>query len=245
MEWLVRLVFRVGKNTFKQADLVERLAIPPLDDTPGVEIYGSEERVRVANRKGPWQEVAVLAHRLSEVDTPAFRRFLKEAVAAFHAAVARMASRPEDVMPWKVNGERWHLSDKGFPAGKKLRWDRSLLPRLLDLVKSAVPGLEITWDARAAVTLRVPGISRGWAQWRTKDSHGLDCRFLGKKGQFNLGRIEEFGVHPEIAEKSSGDLIRLVFQNAEHMPLARLKEFFAEHVRGFREMAGGKAKQMA
>src|SRR6185295_12510410 len=33
MEWVVRLVFRVGKNTFNQADLVERLGIPPLDDT--------------------------------------------------------------------------------------------------------------------------------------------------------------------------------------------------------------------
>lgn len=240
MEWLVRLVFRVGKNTFKQGELVERLAIPPLDDTPGVEVYGSGERVHVANRKGPWQEVAVLAHRLSEIDTPAFQRFLKEACAAFHTALQRMQTRPEDVMPWKVNGERWHLSDKGFPPGRKLRWDRSLLPRLLEVARAAVPGLEIIWEARAGIMLKVPGISRAWAQWRTKDAHGLTCCFLGKKGQFNLGRIEDFGVHPEIAEKNSGDLIRLVFQQAEHMPLARLKEFFAEHVQGFREMAKGK-----
>jgi len=245
MEWLVRLVFRVGKNTFKQGELVERLAIPPLDDTPGVEVYGSGERVHVANRKGPWQEVWLLVHRLSEIDTPAFQRFLKEACASFHSALQRMQTRPEDVMPWKVNGERWHLGDKGFPPGRKLRWDRSLLPRLLEVARSAVPGLEIVWNARAGIMLKVPGISRAWAQWRTKDAHGLTCCFLGKKGQFNLGRIEDFGVHPDIAEKTSGDLIRLVFQQAEHMPLARLKDFFAEHVQGFRELTKGKAKQMA
>src|SRR5262249_15078173 len=91
MEWVVRLVFRVGKNTFKEADLIRRLAIPPLNDTPGVEAYGQEERVRVANRKGPWQEVTVLAHRFSEVDTPAFRQFLDQAAKAFQVSLKRMS----------------------------------------------------------------------------------------------------------------------------------------------------------
>jgi len=239
MEWLVRLVFRVGRNKFKGPDLVSRLAIPTLNDTPGVETYGDKERVHVANRKGPWQEVAILAHRLSEIDTPGFHRFLDEAVLAFQAAVQRMQTRPEDVMPWKVNGERWHLSDKGFPIGRKLRWDRGLLPRLLALVRSLEPNLEITWDSRAAITLRVPGISRGWSQWRTKDAHGLDCRFLGKKGQFNLAQIENFGTHPQIHAKEGRDVMHLVFQQEEHLHAARLKELLAEQLRGFREVFGG------
>src|SRR5204863_109165 len=37
MEWLVRLVFRVAKNTFRQGDLDRQLGIPTLDDTPGLE----------------------------------------------------------------------------------------------------------------------------------------------------------------------------------------------------------------
>ena len=77
--WLLRLVFRVGKNTFKQEELDRRLGIPTLDNTKGVEIYGSEPRVHVANRKGPWQEVWMLIHRLSEIDTPVFRQFLQQA----------------------------------------------------------------------------------------------------------------------------------------------------------------------
>src|SRR5205823_379770 len=115
---------------------------------------------------------------------------LEEAVASFQKNLRRLQTKPEDVMPWKLNGERWHLGDKGFPPGRRLQWDRALLPRLLELVREVEPEVKVTWTGRAAITLRVPGVSRAWAQWRTKDSHGLDCRFLGKRGQFNLSQIE-------------------------------------------------------
>ena len=54
-----------------------------------------------------------------------------------------MQTKPADVMPWKLNGERWHLGDKGFPPGKSVRWDRALLRQLLDLVRQVEPGLEV------------------------------------------------------------------------------------------------------
>jgi excinuclease ABC subunit A len=241
MEWLVRLVFRVGRNAFKQADLVQRLGIRPLNETPGLEVYGSDERVWVTNHKGPWQSVTILAHRLSEIDTPAFREFLTQAAASFHANLKRMQTKPEDVMPWKVNGQRWHLSDKGFKVGRQVRWSRALLARMVDLVKTVEPALEIVWDARDAIKVRVPGIGRSWAQWRTKDSKGLDCRFLGKKGQLNLGQVESFGIAPHInSTRADSDLLHLVFQHEDHIHAAKLKEILTEHLRGFREAFAGR-----
>jgi excinuclease ABC subunit A len=229
----------VGKNAFKGPELVQRLGIRPLNETPGLEVYGSDDRVWVTNHKGPWQSVTVLAHRLSEVDTPAFREFLAEAVRSFQQNLQRLRTKPEDVMPWKLNGQRWHQGDKGFPPGQKVRWERGLLSRLLDLVREVEPGVEVRWDARDAVTLKVPGVSRGWAQWRTKDPHGLDCRFLGKKGQFNLAQVEGIGVQPAVGHhRAEGDVLRLVFQRADQMPPARLKELLREHLRGFREAFG-------
>src|SRR5208337_2778149 len=115
-------------------------------------------RVHVANRKGPWQEVAILGYRLEEIDTSAFRQFLKDAAAAFGQNLQRLRTKPEDVMPWKVNGQRWHLSEKGFPIGQKMRWDRALLPRLMELVREVEPNLTVEWDARDAIKLKVPGI---------------------------------------------------------------------------------------
>jgi excinuclease ABC subunit A len=239
-ERLLRLVFRVGRNSFKQDDLIRRLGIRPLNEIAGLEVYGLEERIQVANRRGPWQEVAILAYRLEDVDTPAFREFLAQAAEAFQQNLRRLTTKPEDVMPWKVNGQRWHLSEKGFPAGQKVRWDRALLPRLLDLVRELEPNLEIRWDVRDSITLRVPGISRAWAQWRTKASHGLDCRFLGKSAQFNLSRIESFGVTPTInGDRGTGDVMRLIFQHDDHVHAAKLKELLTEHLSGFREAFGG------
>jgi hypothetical protein len=109
----------------------------------------------------------------------------------------------------------------------------------LDLVREVEPALEVGWDARDAIKLKVPGVSRSWAQWRTKDSYGLDCRFLGKKGQFNLSRVEPFGVSPAVnGHRAEGDVLRLIFQNANHVHDAKLKEVLAEHLRGFREVFG-------
>jgi excinuclease ABC subunit A len=238
VEWFVRLVFRVGKNTFKQDELDRRLGLPTWNDTPGVEIYSPEPRVHVANRKGPWQEVAVQAHALADIDTDAFRQFLKRAAESFHANLRRMQTKPEDLMPWKVNGERWHLGDKGFPPGKKVQWDRSLLSTVLALVRAVEPKLDVSWDNRIAITLRVPGVSRSWGQFRTKDPAGLDCRFLGKKGEFNLSQLESFGIQPVLSAHRDGEIVKLVFQNESHLNASRLRELLRQHVAGFREVFG-------
>jgi excinuclease ABC subunit A len=199
----------------------------------------SQERVLVANFKGPWQAVSLTVHRLSEIDTPAFREFLKQAVASFQQNLIKVQTRPEDVMPWKLNGQRWHLSDKGFPPGKQIAWDRALLSRVLELVKEVEPGLEVVWTTRDAILLKVPGINHSWARWKTKESLGLDCRLLGKKGQFNLSQIEQFGIAANIdGSRAELDMIQLVFQNGEHLHAAKLKELLAEHLRGFREVLG-------
>lgn len=240
MPWLVRLVFRVAKNTFKQEALARQLGLKPLDDMPELPVYGREPRVKVANRKGPWQEIWMLVHKLDEIDTPAFKTFLKQAADAFHKNLGRMTSSLEDVMPWKVNGERWHMGEKGFPPGRKMYWDRSILPTFLAIVRDAVPGLEIQWDARDAITLRIPSIGKGWGRVRTKDNHALDARFLGKPGQLNLSRLEGIGKDSSLAAERAdgGEIMRLLFHRHEEMPRAKLKELLAEHAKGFREQFG-------
>jgi excinuclease ABC subunit A len=240
MEWLVRLVFRVAKNTFKQEALSRELGLKPLDEMPDLPVYGSEPRVKVANRKGPWQEVWMLVHKRDEIDTPAYKAFLRRAVEAFQKNLARMTTSPEDVMPWKVNGEKWHLGDKGFPPGRKMYWDRSILPTFMAIVKDAIPGLEIQWDARDAITLRLPGVNKGWGRVRTKDNEALDARFLGKPGQMNLARLDGIGKESTLTadRADGGETMRLLFHRAEEMPGTKLKSVLAEHARGFRQLFG-------
>jgi excinuclease ABC subunit A len=240
MEWLVRLVFRVSKNTFKQDELDRRLGLKPLDEMKELPVYGSEPRVRVANRKGPWQEIWMLVHKLAEIDTPAFKAFLKQAAESFHKNLGRMNTSPEDVMPWKVSGEKWHLGEKGFPPGRKLYWDRSVLPAFLSIVREAVPGLEVQWDARDAITLRVPGVGKGWGRVRTKDNEALDARFLGVPGQMNLSKLEGIGKDSSLAadRADGGEVMRLLFHRHEELPRAKLKALLTEHAKGFQKLFG-------
>src|SRR5262245_55682591 len=178
----------------------------------------------------------MLIHKLEEIETPAFDEFLRKAVGSFDNTLKRMDSKPEDVMPWKVNGEKWHLSDKGFPPGRKLQWDRALLPRMLDILRKVEPTLEIAWDNRAHIRIGVPDVAAAWAYMRTKDSAALHCRFQGKKGQFNLNQIEKFGIEPTLQPASHGEALILQFLHDNHLHPQVLRELLQQHLAGFREL---------
>ncbi len=240
-EAYLTLNFRVGRNTFKTPDLAAQLKLRPLSDIAGLENYSRDTRVEVNNTRGPWQDVVVTVTAKAEIDTPAFAEFLTKAADAFRANVKRMQSSVEDVMPWKQDGERWHINSKGFPPGKPPKWDTGLLPRLLAVVREVEPAVEVKWDTRDAILLKVPGISHSWARWKTKDPAALECRFTGKPGQFNLGRLDGVGRDPTLArDRADGtEVMTLQFMTADHTKPAALKSLLGEHLAGFREAFGG------
>ena len=72
--------------------------------------------------------------------------------------------------------------------------------------------------------------------WRTKDNTALYCRFLGKKGQLNLSKVENIGLNPEIETgRQDGDVLQLVFLNQGQLAPERLKTVLQEHAAGFRQ----------
>jgi excinuclease ABC subunit A len=237
MEWLVRLVFRVPRNTFKQADVVAQLQLRPLHEIAQLQAYNRETRIKVANRKGPWQEVWMLIAKIEEIQTDGFQQFLKKAVEAFNKGLGRMKLNPEDVMPWKLNGEKWHLGEKGFPPGRKLKWDRALLPRLIAVLREIDPKLEFRWDARDQILIKIAGVGKSWGRIRTKDNDALDACFLGKPGLFNLSRVDGVGQNPslEADRADGGEVLRLFFQKEEEMPKQKLRDVLKEHLAGFAE----------
>jgi hypothetical protein len=107
-------------------------------------------------------------------------------------------------------------------------------------MKSIEPGLEIRWDNRAFISFYVPGATRAWASFRTKDPAGLDCRFMGQKGQLNLSRVEGIGALSQIGKSRDGEVLRLVFQHDDHVQPQRLKQILVEHLQGFREVTAKK-----
>ncbi len=108
-EWLLKLKFRVAKNTFRREALITELDLKPLNELADLPVYGHEPRVKCKNLRGPWQEIQLQVHSLDEVDRPGFWKFVAKAVAGFEKFSTRVRQNPEDVMPWKVLGQKWHF----------------------------------------------------------------------------------------------------------------------------------------
>jgi excinuclease ABC subunit A len=186
-------------------------------------------------------------HKKAEIDTPEFREFLARAVETVKARAATAASGVEGNMPWKKDGEKWHLGAKGFPPGQGARWDRALLPKLIKLLRELDPALEFKWDIRDAVTIRPRGASRFWCRVKTKESPALEAWFVGSPGRMNLGPVEGVGRDAVIeGDRTDGiDILKLWFATGDHFPVARLKAVLTDHLRAFRRAFGSGSEKEA
>ena len=169
--WLLKLKFRVARATFKREHLMLRLGLTPLNDLDDLPIYGTGSRVRCKNLRGPWQEVQLHVHSWDEIDRPEFWKFLEQAVAGFNYFSERVEQRPEDVMPWKVLGRKWHFSRKGFPPGKKAAWEVDVLEELFEVLAEAAPrgnssGTISSWSTSLSPAGKSPGRRSIPSDWK-------------------------------------------------------------------------------
>ncbi|MEX2560983.1 MAG: excinuclease ABC subunit A, partial [Pirellulales bacterium] len=231
-EWLLKLKFRVAKRTFQREELVSRLDLKPLNDLPDLLVYGSEPRVQCKQLRGPWQEVQLKVHSLDEVDRPAFWEFLSQAVAGFRQFTERVEQQPDDVMPWKVLGRKWHLSRKGFPPGKKVSWDTTVLEELCELLAETAPSGQFLWNNQQVVHLCVNGAGEPWATIHTKRPAAVDLVLTGPKNRFALGRVAQLGHDRQVeTDRPDKDMVKLKFVEAAQVVSDELARFLQEHLR--------------
>ena len=88
-EWLLELYFRTPPGMYKWRELDEQIGLKTLDEREDLETYGDWARVDVRPRRDGYDAVAIYVHDKQEIDTPAFRRFIKEAVAAYFKSIAK------------------------------------------------------------------------------------------------------------------------------------------------------------
>jgi excinuclease ABC subunit A len=233
--WLLRLKFRTAKKTFSGDKLVTDLGLKPLNDIDEIEAYGRGPRVKCKNLRGPWQEVQIDAHSWTEIDTPAFWSFLERAVAGFRKFAERVEAKPEDVMPWKVLGQKWHLSRKGFPPGKKTAWTPEVLEELLEMLSAAAPDGQFLWNNQQVVHLMVPGVRDPWASVYTKRLAGVDVVLNGPKGAFQLGGVAQLGASSALAtDADARDQVRIRFITTDELQNSNVAEFLRTHLDALR-----------
>jgi excinuclease ABC subunit A len=247
--WVLKLKFRTAKRTFNAERLAAELNLPPFNDLAEIETYGNGPRVKCKNLRGPFQEVQVFAHGWDELNTPAFWSMVEMAVEGFKKFTERVGKNPEDVMPWKVLGKKWHLARKGFPPGKKVAWPQETLEELLEVLESAAsaglaaeaasPGAtqapQFLWNNQQVIHLMVPGQRVPWATVHTKRTVGVDLSLHGPAGAFATGRVADIGVKQLIQPGSEGyDAVKLRFITPEDLVRGGLAQFLAEHLEAVR-----------
>ncbi len=240
--WLLKLKFRTSKKTFQRDELMVELGLKSLNDIPEIEAYGRTSRVKCKNLRGPWQEVQIAAHSWEEIDTPQFWSFVEKAVAGFRKFTERVEQNPEDVMPWKVLGRKWHLARKGFPPGKKPEWRGEVLEELLERLSDASGG-QLLWNNQQVVHLMVPEQRAPWASVYTKRLAGVDVVLNGPAGAFATGRIASLASQRAISVEDDRDQVKFRFVAPEDLELGDLTDFLEEHLEAVRggasEVAAG------
>lgn len=230
-KWLVKLKFRTAKRTFDRDKLLTDIALPPLNDMDDVEAYGSGPRVKCKNLTGPWQEVQIAAHSFAEIDTPEFWRMVERAVGGFRQFAERKEKNPENVMPWKVLGQKWHVSRKGFAPGKKVAWPMELLEELLETLDDVAPKGQFLWNNKVLVHLMVAGGSEPWATVVTKRADNIELVLNGPKGAFQLGRVADLASKQSLDnDDDNRDRVRLYFRSPDDLEKGDLEGFLREHL---------------
>ncbi len=203
--WLLECTFRIPKRRFDPRALLEQLDLKVLDEREDLPIYGPWSRVRRRVRRDH-DDITIWVHDLAEIDTPAFKRFVKQAVSA-HCELVKLTTDPETAEPWKKNGRAWHMGQKAIPNLRTRYWKPKALVELVGRLNKIMPKVEIDWNNKTAVSLRHPLMKRAWGKISTASRHGLRVEITGKANQFTPTKIERLGEDPEIKRRSNRDVV--------------------------------------
>ncbi len=229
-EWLVRFYFRVPKNTFDPDAITRSLRLKSVDEIDEIQVYGRGDRVKFNNKKGPFQEIAVDVHWLEEIDTPDFWDFVEHAVASYVERVEVQEKKsPEDLMPWKVLGRKWHLTRKGFPSNKRVQWETGLLEHLLDIFDSTLKKSEVDWSNKTLISYKSPGDSALQIEIQTKRREGIFVSILTSPGMIALGQIATLGADREITQHRSGqEAVKVMFDSVNQVDKPAIVELLKQ-----------------
>ncbi|MEC7718648.1 MAG: excinuclease ABC subunit UvrA [Planctomycetota bacterium] len=227
--YLLKMKFRVPRGTFNRQKLMEQIPLKTANQRDDLPVYGNEPRVKAKLVRGPWQEVEIRAHDWAEMDQEGFWKFLNDAKNAFLEERVYKPLNIEDQMPWKKMGRKWHLSRKGFPPGKKPKWDLELLDELLDMLMEIQPAGQFLWNQQVLIHFMIPGMKEPWATITTKKTDHVGLSLRSPTGAVSLGRIAELGADQKIElDKDGWDILRIELRTVEEIHLPDFQIFLTE-----------------
>ncbi|MDR1269010.1 MAG: ATP-binding cassette domain-containing protein [Planctomycetaceae bacterium] len=243
-EWLLKMKFRTAQNTFRREALKTGLDLKPLNEMDAIPLYGTESRVRVHRSHGRWQEIELRVHAWEEIDRKEFWDFIDLAIREFAKYTKKVERSPNDLMPWKILGEKWHSLPKGLIGGDKLLWEPSLLTELFGMLKEISPDSRILWTNKVLVPFYQPRLKHGtvktkklkidgrtipWLVVHTKRVDAIYIDLYVEKNSIPLGRIRSVGSEPFVNGKNKlFDIIQLKLTQKSELKSRELRQLLQE-----------------
>ncbi|MDR1924128.1 MAG: ATP-binding cassette domain-containing protein [Planctomycetaceae bacterium] len=235
-EWLLKIKFRTAGGTFNRIQLTKDLNIKPLNETDDIPLHGAEPRVKVTRQTIHWQEIELKIHSYHEIDRPEFWTFIDIAIDEFAKFAKPSIKNPEDLMPWKVLGEKWHFLPKGFIDNNKPAWETTLLTEIIEIIKSIDPKLKIIWTNKLLVTIYKNGQQNQqtdtsdeskqipWIKIHTKRTDAIYVELYVDKNAVLLDEVKPLGFDPFIAaDNKNYDIVQLKFRKKNELKKRELK----------------------
>jgi excinuclease ABC subunit A len=227
--WLLKMKFRCRRGTFRKEELLEKIQLPTANQMDDLPIYGNDPRLKVS-QSGPWQEIEMRVHSLSEIDTPEFNEFLETAISGFLDSQKRVEERIDDHSPWAKLGQKWHLMRKGFPPGKRVSWEPEVLETLIGMVSRIAPDASFLWSNKQVVHAHIPGQSAPWVSLQTKKCDAVWIQLTGPAGNIPLGRIADIGNSPSVRPLGDGlEAVRIAFSSVDQVNDPEFETLLMEH----------------
>jgi excinuclease ABC subunit A len=225
--WLLECTFRVAKRSFDARKLDSELALKTLDEREDLPVYGQWRRVKRRVRQ-EFDDIRVHIHDLAEIDTPAFRRFLKSAIAGYLKTIGQWQEDPESAEPWKTDGRKWHTSQKAVSPNRRKLWKPTLLMELVGRLNKCVPDLALDWNHKTAVVIKHPAMDKPWGKIVTSSRHAMRLELRTARGRFTPAKVERLGPNPEIKRNQHCDWIITALQSMEQIDARQLKSVMLE-----------------
>ena len=229
--WLLKMRFRVRKGQYNESYFEDRFQLKTLNEVDEIPRYGNESRVKLRSIDGPWEEVEMQVWKLEEIDTLEFWEFLEEAAKSFLEEAPRAAQNVDEHMPWKKLGRKWHFLRKGFPPGRTIEWEPSVLEQVVELLQEIAPQAHFTWTNQTVIRIDLEEDSQHWAGIQSKRPDAVLIGLSGPKNRILLGRIAELGWEPELDQsREDADIVKLKFRSAADLARGDLRQFLSYHL---------------
>ncbi|HWL95523.1 MAG TPA: excinuclease ABC subunit UvrA [Phycisphaerae bacterium] len=221
--WLLDLLFRVPRGTFKEPALASSLRLKSLDERDDIQAYGSTSRVQIRHARDEFDQIRILVHDKKEIDTPAFRKFLSDALDSYLTHVEALAESDSGGELWKTDGKTWHLSQKIMRPGQPKLWKPMTLTLIVGQMSKILPKAKVFWDRKVFVELTAPDGRRiGKIITHQADAMRIDLHI--PRGRFTPTQVEGLGFKQEFGRTgASGAEISFWCRTIEEIRVVELK----------------------